>query len=134
VHAPSFTAEMLRICLAKVPPDDHENLIFFSPNGTPLRINHVRRRLRAVAVRSRYRRGDPARFAPRVLGVRDKVMGTATVATVLDTAGGADLAAQMLEHFVRHLQMHCFELEGAENPVIAEILESLAPRSTDGEL
>jgi hypothetical protein len=69
-----------------------------------------------------------------VLGVRDKVMGTATVATVLDTAGGADLAAQMLEHFVRHLQMHCFELEGAENPVIAEILESLAPRSTDGEL
>lgn len=65
---------------------------------------HVRRRLLAVV------------SAAGINGVTSHAFRR-TVAMVLDRAGGADLAAEMLEHhLVRHLQMHGFEPEGPGTP------------------
>ena len=54
---------------------------------------------------------------------------------MLDRAGGADLAAEMLGHTSSDItKKHYIEPSEAVNPVTAEILESLAPRRTDGEI
>ncbi|WP_336275764.1 tyrosine-type recombinase/integrase [Nocardioides sp. B-3] len=51
-----------------------------------------------------------------------------TVATVLDRAGGADPAAEMLGHTSSKItKEHYIEPDEKVNPVTAEILESLAP-------
>ena len=58
-----------------------------------------------------------------------------TVATVLDRAGGADLAAEMLGHTSSKItKEHYIEPDETVNPVTAEILESLAPRRPEEEL
>lgn len=85
VSVPSFTAEVLRARLSRIASDDPELLIFFSWNGTPLTTNNVRRRLRAVLSDAGIDGVTPHSFRR-------------TVATVLDRAGGADLAAEMLGH------------------------------------
>jgi integrase len=52
-----------------------------------------------------------------------------TVATVIDRAGGADLAAEMLGHTSSEItRQHYIEPDETVNPVTAEILEALAPR------
>ena len=54
------------------------------------------------------------------------------VATVLDRAGGADLAAEMLGHTSSRItKQHYIEPDEKVNPVTAEILESLAPRKPE---
>jgi integrase len=51
-----------------------------------------------------------------------------TVATVIDRAGGADLAAEMLGYTWSEItRQHYIEPDETVNPVTAEILEGLAP-------
>jgi integrase len=78
---PSFAAEVLRQRLVLIAGEEPEHLVFFSRNHTPLTTNNVRRRLRAVL--------DEAGIA----GVTPHSFRR-TVATVIDRAGGAHLAAE----------------------------------------
>jgi integrase len=121
VSVPSFTAEVLRarlVNLASGPPDQ---LIFFSRNGTALTTNNIRRRLRAVLEQAGIEGVTPHSFRR-------------TVATVLDRAGGADLAAEMLGHTSSKItKQHYIEPQEAVSPVTAEILEALAPKPSEGE-
>lgn len=64
---------------------DSEHLLFYTRNSTPLTTNNVRRRLRAVLEAAGIEGVTPHSFRR-------------TVATYLDRAGGADLAAEMLGH------------------------------------
>lgn len=51
---------------------------------------------------------------------------------MIDRAGGADLAAEMLGHTSSKItKQHYIEPDETVNAVTAEILESLAPRRTD---
>ena len=83
VSVPTFTAEVLRQRLVVVAEEDPEHLLFFSRNHTPLTTNNVRRRLRTILKEVGIAGVTPHSFRR-------------TVATVLDRAGGADLAAEML--------------------------------------
>ena len=57
-----------------------------------------------------------------------------TGATVLDPAGRADLAAEMLGHTSsKIIEKHHTQPDEAVNPVTAERLEALAPHWSDGE-
>ena len=52
---------------------------------------------------------------------------------MLDRAGGAGLAAEMLGHMSAQItKQHYIEPDEKVNPVTAEILESLAPRKPEG--
>jgi integrase len=121
VSVPSFTAEVLRERLVKVASEELEHLIFFSRNGTPLTTNNVRRRLRTILAEAGIEGVTPHSFRR-------------TVATVLDRAGGADLAAEMLGHTSAQItRQHYIEPDEKVNPVTAEILEALAPREAEEE-
>ena len=51
------------------------------------------------------------------------------MATFIDRAGGADLAAELLGHTSADItRQHYIEPDETVNPVTAEILEALAPR------
>jgi len=114
VSVPSFTAEVLRARLAKIGAEEPEHLIFYTRNGTPLTTNNVRRRLRAVM--------DEA----GIVGVTPHSFRR-TVATVIDRAGGADLAAELLGHTSSKItKEHYIQPDEAVDPVTAEILEALA--------
>ena len=118
VSVPSFTAEVLRQRLVRLAAEDPEHLIFFTRNGTPLTTNNVRRRLRAVLDEAGIEGVTPHSFRR-------------TVATVIDRAGGADLAAEMLGHTSSEItKAHYIEPDEKVNPVTAEILEALAPRTS----
>jgi hypothetical protein len=53
---------------------------------------------------------------------------------VIDRAGGADLAAEMLGHSSSEItKKHYIEPDRTVNPLTAEILESLAPRQLNEE-
>lgn len=103
-------------------PDEH--LLFFSRNHTPLTTNNVRRRLRTVLEEAGIEGVTPHAFRH-------------AVATVLDRASGADLAADMLGHTPSKItKQHYIEPDETVNPVTAELLEVLAPRAVeqaDGE-
>lgn len=121
VSVPSFTAAALRQRLVLNTNADPEHLIFFSRNGTPLTTNNVRRRLRAVLADVGITGVTPHSFRR-------------TVATVIDRAGGADLAAEMLGHTSSQItKQHYIEPDDTVNPVTAEILESLAPSTVAAE-
>jgi integrase len=121
VSVPSFTAEVLRERLVKVASEELEHLIFFSRNGTPLTTNNVRRRLRTILAEAGIEGVTPHSFRR-------------TVATVLDRAGGADLAAEMLGHTSAQItRQHYIEPDEKVNSVTAEILEALAPREAEEE-
>lgn len=116
VSVPSFTAEVLRQRLVMVAEEDEEHLIFFSRNHTPLTTNNVRRRLRSVLADAGITGVTPHSFRR-------------TVATVIDRAGGAELAAEMLGHTSSKItKEHYIEPDEVVNPVTAEILELLAPK------
>ena len=98
--------------------EDPEHLIFFSRNDTPLTTNNVRRRMRNVLAEAGIEGVTPHSFRR-------------TVATVIDRAGGADLAAEMLGHTSSEItKAHYIEPDEKVNPVTAEILEALAPRTS----
>ncbi|WP_200952756.1 MULTISPECIES: tyrosine-type recombinase/integrase [unclassified Nocardioides] len=116
VAVPSFTAAVLRRRLEGLAPEEPEHLIFFSRTGTPLTTNNVRRRLRAVMDDAGIEGVTPHSFRR-------------TVATVVDRAGGADLAAELLGHTSSDItKAHYIEPSEKVNPVTADILEALAPR------
>ncbi|MDI4643263.1 site-specific integrase [Rhodoblastus acidophilus] len=119
ISIPTFTAEVLRQRLVVIANEDPEHLVFFSRNRTPLTTNNVRRRLRAILEEAGIGGVTPHSFRR-------------TVATVVDRAGGADLAAEMLGHTSSDItRAHYIEPDERVNPVTAEILESLAPRRLD---
>lgn len=119
VSVPSFTAEVLRERLVTIASEDRDHLIFYTRNGTPLTTNNVRRRLRSVMAEAGIEGVTPHSFRR-------------TVATMLDRAGGADLAAEMLGHTSSEItKAHYIEPDEKVNPVTAEILEALAPRTRD---
>jgi integrase len=119
VSVPGFAAEVLRCRLAVVADRDPEHLLFFTRNDTPLTTNNVRRRLRGALAEAGIRGVTPHSFRR-------------TVATVLDRAGGADLAAEMLGHTSSQItRAHYIEPDEHVNPLTAQILESLAPAVTD---
>ena len=119
VSVPSFTAAVLPDRLVKIASDEPEQLIFFSRNGTPLTTNNIRRRLRAVLDEAGIEGVTPHSFRR-------------TVATVIDRAGGADLAAELLGHTSSKItREHYIQPDEAVDPVTAEILESLAPKRTE---
>lgn len=119
VSVPSFTAAVLRDRLVKIASDEPEHLIFFSRNGTPLTTNNIRRRLRAVLDEAGIEGVTPHSFRR-------------TVATVIDRAGGADLAAELLGHTSSKItREHYIQPDETVDPITADILESLAPKRTD---
>ena len=119
VSVPSFTAEVLRQRLVVVAKEDPEHLIFFSRHHTPLTTNNVRRRLRNILAEVGITGVTPHSFRR-------------TVATVIDRAGGAELAAEMLGHTSSEItKQHYIEPDEKVNPVTAEILEALAPREPE---
>jgi integrase len=121
VSVPTFTAEVLRQRLVTVAADPPEHLIFFTRNRTPLTTNNVRRRLRAVMAEAGIDGVTPHSFRR-------------TVATVLDRAGGADLAAEMLGHTSSKItKQHYIEPDETVNPMTAEILEALGPGLPEDE-
>ena len=121
VSVPSFTAAVLRERLVVVADESPDHLLFFSRNHTPLTTNNVRRRLRSVLQEVGITGVTPHSFRR-------------TVATVIDRAGGADLAAEMLGHSSSEItKKHYIEPDQKVNPLTAEILESLAPRELDDE-
>lgn len=121
VSVPSFTAEVLRARLVRIAPEDPDHLIFFTRNGTPLTTNNIRRRLRAVMDQAGIQGVTPHSFRR-------------TVATIIDRAGGADLAAELLGHSSSRItKEHYIQPDEAVDPVTAEILESLAPKRSEGE-
>lgn len=116
---PAFTAEAIRQRLTDVPADEPEHLLFFTRNRTPLTTNNVRRRLRTILESAGIEGVTPHSFRR-------------TVATFLDRAGGAELAAEMLGHTSSAItKEHYIERDEHVNPVTAEILESLSPRGDD---
>lgn len=121
VSVPTFTADVLRERLVLLADQDPEHLLFFTRNGTPLTTNNIRRRLRDILT------------AAGIIGVTPHSFRR-TVATVIDRAGGADLAAEMLGHTSTQItKQHYIEPDERVNPVTAEILESLAPRHAVGD-
>lgn len=120
VAVPSFTATVLRQRLAELADEGPEHLLFYSRNHTPLTTANVRRRLRQVLAEAHITGVTPHTFRK-------------TVATLLERAGGADLAAEMLGHTSSEItREHYIEPETKVSPVTAEILERLAdPEATD---
>lgn len=115
VAVPSFTAQVLRLRLAALVEEDPEHLIFHSRNHTPLSTANVRRRLRTILAEAGITGVTPHSFRR-------------TVATVLDRANGAELAAEMLGHTSSRItKLHYIEPNERVNPLTAQILETLAP-------
>jgi integrase len=116
VSVPSFAAEVLRQRLVAVADEHPEHLLFFSRNHTPLRPHNIRRKLRVALTEAGIEGVTPHAFRR-------------TVATVLNQANGADLAAEMLGHTSSEItKAHYIADDERVNPVTAEILEALAPR------
>ena len=119
VSIPSFAAEVIRQRLVVVGPESPDHLLFLTRNGTPLKTNNIRRRLRAVLSDAGIEGVTPHAFRR-------------TVATVLDRASGPDLAAELLGHTSSKItKEHYFQPDEAVDPVTAEILESLAPKRSE---
>lgn len=119
VAVPEFASEVLRQRLVAAGEEDQEHLIFFSRNHTPLTPNNVRRRLRAILE------------GVGITGVTPHAFRR-TVATTLERGGDADLAAEMLGHTSSEItKKYYITPEKMVNPITAEILASLAPRSAN---
>ncbi|MFF2831919.1 tyrosine-type recombinase/integrase [Cellulosimicrobium cellulans] len=85
VFVPSFAAEVLRARLVTLVDEDGDHLLFYSRNHTPLTPANIRRRLRE-ALKSQGIEGVTPHSFRR------------TVATTIQRAAGADLAAEVLGH------------------------------------
>lgn len=121
IAVPSYAAEALRQRLVAAAGKDDEHLLFFTRNGTPLTTNNVRRQLRAIMDEAGIGRVTPQAFRR-------------TVATVIDRADGAELAAELLGHSSSDItKAHYIEKDEHVDVRTAEILESLAPREPEGD-
>ncbi|MBE7324258.1 DUF3435 domain-containing protein [Nocardioides sp. Y6] len=120
VSVPTFAGAVLRQRLVLLANEEPEHLIFFSRNHTPLTTNNVRPQLRTILEQAGIEGVTPHAFRR-------------TVATTLDRAAGADLAAEMLGHTSSEItRKHYIQPEEQVDPRTADILEALAPR-TDPE-
>lgn len=115
VALPSFTAAALRQRSAALDDADPERLIFVSRKGTPLTPNNIRTRLRKILAEAEIDRVTPHAFRR-------------AVATVLNSAGGAELAAEALGHTSPEItRAHYIETADQVDPRTAEILEQFGP-------
>lgn len=111
----------IRVRLAVVTDEPDGHLLFFSRNHTALTTNNVRRRLRTILEEAGIEGVTPHAFRR-------------TVATVLDRACGADLAADMLGHTSSKItKQHYIEPHEPVNPVTAEILETRPAKGRQAE-
>ncbi|ACZ29833.1 integrase family protein [Xylanimonas cellulosilytica DSM 15894] len=118
---PSFTAEVIRARLVRLVHEDAEHLLFYSRNHTPLTPANVRRRLRE-ALKSQGIEGVTPHAFRR------------TVATTVERAAGADLAAELLGHTSSSItKEHYIERDDHVDARTAEILEALGPAGVDDQ-
>ncbi len=118
---PSYTAEAIRSRLAALGnvPDEHP--IFSTRNGTFISPHNLRRQLRAViASVGLSAEVDLSGITPHAF--------RRTVATTIDQASTADLAAELLGHSSKEVtEAYYIQPTKHVNPITAEILERLGP-------
>ena len=120
IAIPSFTATALRTRMVDLAGELDSTLVFRTRNGTPLTTNNVRRRLRDVLQTKGITGVTPHSFRR-------------TVATTIERAANADLAAQLLGHTSTEITLeHYIEADQNIDTRTATILETLKPMVADG--
>ena len=115
IAIPTYTATALRDRMVDLAGHEPDTLIFRTRNGTPLTTNNVRRRLRDVLATAGITGVTPHSFRR-------------TVATTINRAAGADLAAQLLGHTSSEITLkHYIEPDANIDTRTATILETLTP-------
>ncbi len=111
IALPQFAVAAIRARLKKRLSIDPDALLFCNRNGDPLTTNNVRRRLRDVMDKAGLNGVTPHRFRR-------------TGATVINKAGGIDLAAELLGHTdSRITAQHYIVRDDLVNPATALMLE-----------
>lgn len=111
VAIPSFTAEAVRLRLARLDDPSLDALLFCSREETPLTTNNVRRQLRHVL------------SLAGITGVTPH-MFRRTVATAINEQGGVELAAELLGHTDPKITIqHYIRRNEMVNPSTAEMLD-----------
>jgi len=111
VAIPSFTAEALRLRLARMDDSSPDALVFQSRNGTPLTMNNVRRQLRHVLDIAGIEGVTPHSFRR-------------TVATVINDIADVELAAELLGHTDSKITIqHYIKRSEMVNLLTAQLLE-----------
>ncbi len=109
---PSFTRDAIRLRLAKMDDLSPEALIFSSRNGTPLTMANVRRQLRHVMDLAGIEGVTPHKFRR-------------TVATAINDAADADLAAELLGHTDSKITIqHYIRRNEMVDPRTSDLLEA----------
>ncbi|KQM83662.1 hypothetical protein ASE68_10930 [Agromyces sp. Leaf222] len=120
VAVPAFAAEVLRRRLALIPDaerEDHEHLLFFTRNGTPLAPYNVRRTFRQILDEAGL--GD-LQISPHAF--------RRTGATLLAHELGIQAAADQLGHTsTSTTKEHYAEPDRRVDPLPAQVLQRLAP-------
>ncbi|MFE7506923.1 DUF3435 domain-containing protein [Promicromonospora sp. NPDC057488] len=112
---PTYTATALRDRMVDLAGQPSDMLVFRTRNGTPLTTNNIRRRLRDVLATAGITGVTPHSFRR-------------TVATTINRAAGADLAAQLLGHTSSEItKKHYIETDTNIDTRTATILETLTP-------
>ncbi|MEV0890787.1 site-specific integrase [Promicromonospora sp. NPDC050262] len=115
IAIPSYTATALRDHMVDLAGHEPGTLVFRTRNGTPLTTNNIRRRLRDVLATAGITGVTPHSFRR-------------TVATTIERAAGADLAAQLLGHTSSEITVkHYIEPNTSIDTRTATILETLTP-------
>ncbi|WP_285106374.1 site-specific integrase [Promicromonospora sp. MEB111] len=121
IAIPSYTATALRDRLVDLAGHEPGTLVFRTRNGTPLTTNNIRRRLRDVLATAGTTGVTPHSFRR-------------TVATTIERAAGADLAAQLLGHTSSEITVkHYIEPNTSIDTRTATILETLTPTTTTSQ-
>lgn len=119
IAIPAFAAEVIRRRLALTAAEDDDHLLFFTRRGTPFYPHNVRRTFREILTLA----GLEGR-AIRPHSFRK------TGATLISAALGEQAAAEALGHTsAATTRAHYIERTKEANPVTAQVLERLAPRS-----
>ncbi|MFD6138802.1 tyrosine-type recombinase/integrase [Promicromonospora sp. NPDC060271] len=115
IAIPSYTATALPDRMVDLAGHPADTLLFRTRNGTPLTTNNIRRRLRDVLA------------SVGITGVTPHTFRR-TVATTINRAAGADLAAQLLGHTSSEItKKHYIETDTTIDTRTATILETLTP-------
>ncbi|HEY9263376.1 MAG TPA: site-specific integrase, partial [Mycobacterium sp.] len=115
IAIPSYTATALRDRMVDLAGQPSDTLVFRTRNGTPLTTNNIRRRLRDALASAGITGVTPHSFRR-------------TVATTINRAAGADLAAQLLGHTSSEItKKHYIEADTNIDARTATILETLTP-------
>ncbi|GAA2234658.1 tyrosine-type recombinase/integrase [Promicromonospora sukumoe] len=118
IAIPTYTATALRDRMVDLAGHEPDTLVFRTRNGTPLTTNNIRRRLRDVLATAGITGVTPHSFRR-------------TVATTINRAAGADLAAQLLGHTSSEItQKHYIEPDTNIDTRTATIFETLTPGSS----